>query len=92
MAVAEVMDGEYKASARLNGMKSKQMSQLPTERNTENERVESPCNSICVVGMDEVCIGCGRTLEEIGRWLDVDDAERLEISARARIRMAERES
>lgn len=29
--------------------------------------VKSPCNKICTI-RDDVCIGCGRTLEEIGKW------------------------
>ena len=32
-------------------------------------RVPSPCRSICeLVPGEELCGGCGRTLDEIGRW------------------------
>jgi predicted Fe-S protein YdhL (DUF1289 family) len=32
-------------------------------------------------------MGCGRTLDEITRWSDAEDAERTEILGRARKRM-----
>ncbi|OYP34226.1 DUF1559 domain-containing protein [Rhodopirellula sp. MGV] len=30
--------------------------------------VTSPCNRVCRLNGDAVCIGCGRTRQEIGRW------------------------
>jgi predicted Fe-S protein YdhL (DUF1289 family) len=39
--------------------------------------MKSPCTKVCV--MDEgsgLCKGCKRTLEEIGRWGRMTDAER----------------
>ncbi|MCC5859511.1 MAG: DUF1289 domain-containing protein [Ectothiorhodospiraceae bacterium] len=31
-------------------------------------RVISPCVSICKLDEDDICIGCGRTLEELRQW------------------------
>lgn len=28
----------------------------------------SPCVSLCTLDDDNRCLGCGRTLEQIGRW------------------------
>ncbi len=28
----------------------------------------SPCVSVCLVGEDGLCLGCLRTVQEIGRW------------------------
>jgi len=28
----------------------------------------SPCNQVCVLNPEKVCIGCGRSSDEIGRW------------------------
>ena len=41
----------------------------------------SPCVNICKV-KDNVCIGCGRTLEEIANWTAMTNQERKEINAR----------
>ena len=49
--------------------------------NTAAEReVGSPCNSICVFdpGLG-YCIGCFRTLDEIGEWANLDSASRLSV-------------
>ena len=36
----------------------------------------SPCIDICRLNDDQICIGCGRSSEEIGRWQQYTDAER----------------
>lgn len=41
--------------------------------------VESPCIGVCQLNADRVCIGCGRTLDEIAEWLDADAARRSAI-------------
>jgi len=43
--------------------------------------VESPCVRNCCLDKNDVCIGCGRTLEEIVRWSDADDKEKRQIQA-----------
>ena len=39
------------------------------------ELIETPCVSICAVE-NGTCIGCGRTVEEVTKWLDYTDNER----------------
>ncbi|MBI1188726.1 MAG: DUF1289 domain-containing protein [Alphaproteobacteria bacterium] len=42
--------------------------------------VSTPCIRICAVSARHgLCIGCGRTLKEIGGWGALSEAERLEI-------------
>ncbi len=50
------------------------------------DEVLSPCINICVLGLDKICAGCYRSLEEISAWSFADNEERLQIinSARAR--------
>lgn len=36
--------------------------------NNPPEQVESPCNNICNLDANEVCIGCHRTIQEITLW------------------------
>ena len=44
--------------------------------------VESPCINICKVDIErDVCIGCGRTLEEIAHWLEMTDADKEQVNA-----------
>lgn len=39
--------------------------------------IKTPCNQICAVdGRTGWCVGCGRTLAEIGQWSQFADAER----------------
>lgn len=47
-----------------------------------SEAIQSPCVNICVIdaaGMQ--CVGCYRTLDEIGRWGTMSSAERNAIMA-----------
>lgn len=44
--------------------------------------IESPCRKICAVnGMTGLCVGCGRTLSEIGSWSRLTAGERAAIMA-----------
>ncbi|MGZ5034417.1 MAG: DUF1289 domain-containing protein [Usitatibacter sp.] len=43
---------------------------------------ESPCNKICTLdARGEICIGCFRSLEEIGRWAELSNAQRAKVLA-----------
>jgi hypothetical protein len=51
--------------------------------------IESPCTQVCVVHpARKLCIGCGRSLDEIARWIDFDDAERRRIMAELPARLS----
>lgn len=52
--------------------------------------VPSPCVRNCCLDEREVCMGCGRTLDEIRDWSEAVDAERLAILERAAERRRER--
>jgi len=44
--------------------------------------IATPCIKICTMDpAGTLCTGCGRTLEEIGRWSSMSDAERARIMA-----------
>ncbi len=51
--------------------------------------VPSPCRNICRLE-GGLCVGCGRTPHEIGRWPLADDQERRMIRATAHARLAAR--
>jgi uncharacterized protein len=46
-------------------------------------RVESPCIKVCVLDAESVCIGCGRTIDEIAGWSGMSPPEQLAASERA---------
>ena len=41
--------------------------------------ISSPCIRTCTLDHDQVCLGCHRTLEEIVRWRELGEAERLRL-------------
>ena len=50
----------------------------------------SPCVRNCCLDKQDVCIGCGRTVQEIVRWGDADDEEKRKILKSAQARRAKR--
>lgn len=53
---------------------------------TSSPTVESPCVRNCCLDEANMCMGCGRTLEEIVRWSQAPEAEKAEILRRCRAR------
>lgn len=51
--------------------------------------VESPCVGICVVDEEDICEGCGRSMDEIAGWLRMSTLERKQALrlSRARLQM-----
>jgi predicted Fe-S protein YdhL (DUF1289 family) len=44
---------------------------------------DSPCIGHCTTVLgDEVCRSCLRTFDEVNRWLEMDDAERIQVNRR----------
>jgi predicted Fe-S protein YdhL (DUF1289 family) len=53
--------------------------------------IESPCNRVCTLDpASGLCLGCGRSLDEIVRWTQMTDAERARLVAEAGRRSASR--
>ena len=52
--------------------------------------VPSPCVSVCVLDPagTSVCVGCGRTLDEVAAWSEMSNAERRDVVARCPARLA----
>ena len=44
----------------------------------KQSKVESPCISICRYE-NEVCVGCGRTVEEVTEWYNFTDKQKQKI-------------
>lgn len=43
------------------------------------DRVQSPCVSICALDENDLCIGCHRTSDEIMNWPRFDNEQRQEV-------------
>lgn len=42
--------------------------------------INSPCIGICTMDRNSgVCIGCGRTLDEIGNWSNIDNIKKKQV-------------
>jgi len=55
--------------------------------------IKTPCINVCAVdGQTGYCLGCGRTLPEIGRWVQLGPQGRDDILARLPARIAKLES
>jgi uncharacterized protein len=51
--------------------------------------ISSPCNRICVVHPTlRMCVGCGRSLDEIAGWIALSETERAKITAQLPARLA----
>lgn len=49
--------------------------------------IQSPCNKICTLNSNNVCVGCGRSREEIGGWSQFSDREKAQVVERAKARL-----
>jgi len=49
--------------------------------------VPSPCRDVCQLDQAGICVGCGRSIEEITEWTRADNERRLQIRAAARARI-----
>jgi len=54
--------------------------------------IPSPCIGNCCLDQADVCIGCGRALNEITQWTVSSDSEKPQILTDAKQRLAEREA
>lgn len=54
--------------------------------------IETPCIKICTLdARAALCLGCGRTVDEIARWSAMNAAERARIMAELPLRRAGRQ-
>ena len=44
--------------------------------------IATPCTKVCTIDpRSQLCHGCGRTLDEIARWMSLGESERQRIMA-----------
>lgn len=52
------------------------------------DKVPSPCVRNCCLNDDDICLGCGRSYQEILDWHGAEDAQRQQILQLASERLA----
>lgn len=48
---------------------------------------QSPCVRICTLNNDSICIGCGRSTQEIKNWVTFSDEEKRNVKAQLKLRL-----
>jgi len=63
---------------------------MPPNRPVDEVPVASPCVNVCVVDPrgSGICVGCGRTLDEIAAWVSLGNAQRRQVLERLPQRLA----
>jgi len=56
------------------------------------DSLASPCVMVCTLDERDICLGCLRSLTEIGRWGSANDLERATILANVASRTRRRQS
>jgi hypothetical protein len=59
-------------------------------RMSQDEALHSPCVRMCTLDDDDICLGCGRSLEEIKGWASFSESTRAALLLRCRERLAAR--
>jgi hypothetical protein len=47
--------------------------------NSSEAEVPSPCIGVCCPDEKDICMGCFRSMEEITRWWDMSNEEKMEL-------------
>jgi predicted Fe-S protein YdhL (DUF1289 family) len=42
-------------------------------------KIPSPCIHVCVRDLDDICMGCYRSMDEIRDWYKLSDEEKLHV-------------
>lgn len=54
-----------------------------------NPVVASPCVRLCTLNPQDICVGCGRTLDDIKAWSQMTPQQQADCVARAAQRLPE---
>ncbi len=55
------------------------------------EPIDSPCRRQCCLDDQDICLGCGRTLQDILDWSKADQPRQRAICAAAEVRLQQRD-
>lgn len=49
--------------------------------------IASPCNRICTLNEQRVCVGCGRSRDEIASWMQMSESDKKQALLKAKARL-----
>lgn len=49
--------------------------------------IDTPCDKVCKLNANQICIGCGRTVDEISSWRHLSVADKQQVIELAKIRL-----
>lgn len=52
----------------------------------DEQPIESPCVRCCCLDLDDVCVGCNRTLAEICSWNNLSNDQKRKVLASCKAR------
>ena len=52
---------------------------MTTPPKLREKPIKSPCISLCALDIDDICMGCQRTGDEISRWGKMTNDERRDV-------------
>ena len=52
---------------------------MTTPPKPHEKPIRSPCVSLCALDIDDICMGCQRTGDEISRWGKMTNEERRDV-------------
>lgn len=55
-------------------------------------KITSPCVRNCCLDADDICLGCGRSLQDIMQWTASSEVEKQQIVAKAKQRKRARDA
>jgi predicted Fe-S protein YdhL (DUF1289 family) len=61
----------------------------PPSDSTLGPAVTSPCIKVCVLDARNICVGCGRSIDEITQWSRLTEEQRRLVVDRAQQRRRE---
>ena len=70
-----MLEGEYNISMKIS-----------EHANDEHRLKISPCVGNCCLDLDDICLGCYRSMQEILDWHQADEAQRKQILMRCDVR------
>jgi len=54
-------------------------------------KIPSPCIHVCVHDLDDICMGCYRSIDEIRGWYKFTDKEKIQVIKHTEQRRAQKE-
>jgi len=49
-------------------------------KSLQTATISSPCNGVCQLDGEAICLGCFRHRDEITRWIQMEDREKVAVN------------